>query len=512
MRTRLGRKPARVRPMGSVYVRMAAAMAVVVAVAALAYLSWTQAENSANVESKVLTEARTLAIEMQAVWDYVDDAQTRINTNSDGTYDFKGVYCSVAGKGIAKRFTRNAEGYTIRYVRRDPRSGTDVPDPFEEAALERFAAGTATEHYRMDTVEGEPVFRYVSLLRVEHNCLDCHGEPAGSIDRTGYLREGMAYGDVAGAVSITIPIAAYEAEAQEGLEHSVAFFCLLAIAIVAVLFWMLHRLVSVPLESANEQLRSESKQKSDFLAVMSHELRTPLASIISFADLWERMPQQRSAEERRLVDEIKQNSAVLLNMVNNSIDVARLDAGRFELTFEEVDLTDVVGAVFASADPIAKSRGVALTKSVDASVPLIWSDWEAVRKVLLNLVGNAVKFTPAGGSVSVAVAPGERPGWVSMEVRDTGCGIDPADQESVFRKFSQAPACDGGDHQAAGGSGLGLFVVRSLAEQLGGSVELESALGEGCRFTVSLPVEGPATAGSDAKREEEVRGEDPSCR
>lgn len=470
-----------------VYIRMACAMVVVVALSALVFITWTQAERAENVEKRVLTEARTLAVEMQAVWDYVDDSQNRININSDGTYDFKGVYCSVAGKGIAKRFTRNSEGYSIRYVRENPRTGSDVPDELEAKALALFERSSADEFYAMSTQDGQPVFRYISRLTMGHNCLDCHGDPAGSIDQVGFIREGMKFGDVAGAVSITIPIAAYEAESRESMQQSVAFFCMLIIAIVFVLFWMLRRWVSTPLEQANEQLRQESRQKSDFLAVMSHELRTPLSSIISFTDLWERMPQARTDEERKLVEEIKQNSTVLLNMVNNTIDTARLEAGRFEFTFDEVDLSDVVGAVFASADTIAQTREIRLEKCIDPETPLIWSDWEAVRKIMLNLVGNALKFTPAGGRIWVQVRPeNDR---VLLKVGDTGCGVSSEDVERIFGKFLQGHSSEGEAAGNPGGSGLGLFVVRSLVEQLGGTIELDSELGRGSIFTVHLPVD-----------------------
>lgn len=486
-----------------VYIRMAFAMAAVVALSALIYLTWTQAERAENVETRVLTEARTLAVEMQAVWDYVDDSQNRININSDGTYDFKGVYCSVAGKGIAKRFTRNSEGYSIRYVRNNPRTGTDAPDELEAKALALFERGSADEFYAMSTQDGQPVFRYISRLTMGHNCLECHGEPAGSIDQVGFIREGMKFGDVAGAVSISIPIAAYEAESRESMQQSVAFFCVLIITIVVVLFWMLRRWVSVPLEQANEQLRQESRQKSDFLAIMSHELRTPLSSIISFTDLWERMPQTRTDKERKLVEEIKQNSTVLLNMVNNTIDTARLEAGRFEFTFDEVDLSDVVGAVFASADTIAQARGIHLEKSIDPATPLIWSDWEAVRKIMLNLVGNALKFTPEGGRIWVQVKPDSD--RVRFEVGDTGCGISAEDAKHVFGKFLQGHPNEGETAGTPGGSGLGLFVVRSLVEQLGGTIELDSELGCGSVFTVSLPIDSRRTESGESWHEENAK-------
>ncbi len=474
-------------------IRVACLAVAVVAVAAVVYLAWSQSYQEEAVRGKALAEARTLNLEMQAVWDYIDDSQPLINVNDDGSYSFKGVYCSVAGKAIAKRFTRDSEGYVIRYVREDPRSGTDVPDEFEAEALARFEEGAATEHYGVSSVDGQPVFRYASRLVLKRNCLQCHGEPAGEPDVTGFLKEGMSEGDLAGCVSMVIPLGSYEAEAHTELAVSLAFFFCLATAIVVVVAFALRRWVARPLETANAQLQDESEEKSNFLAIMSHELRTPLSSIIAFTDIWERSPRAKDPDERKLVQEIKENSVVLLDMVNNTIDVARLEAGRFEVQCDEVDLVDVVNAVFAVAEPLAIKQGIVLGKSVDPGIPIMRSDWEALRKIIMNLVSNALKFTERGGSVEVSArlanAGDEDEGGALavIAVADTGCGIDPDDHARIFSRFTQASAAASG----RGGSGLGLFLAKNLAERLGGSIAVESAPGKGSTFTVVVPIVCP---------------------
>lgn len=466
----------------------------VVAVAAGLYLAWAQANQEAAVRSKVLAEARTLNVEMQAVWDYIDTAQTAINTNADGSYDFKDVYCAVAGKGIARRFTMNSEGYVIRYVRENPRSSTDVPDEFEAVALRRFESGEASEHYEMTMFEGAPAFRYASALTIKLNCLECHGEPAGEKDVTGFIKEGMQMGDLAGAVSMVIPVEVYEAEARADMVRSLLFFVVLAIAIALVIGFALRRWVAAPMERANEQLQSENEEKSNFLAIMSHELRTPLSSIIAFTDIWEKSPRAKEPDEEKLVREIKDNSVALLNMVNNTIDVARLEAGRLEVQVDDVDVVDVLNAVFAVAEPLAMKQGVTLTKMIDRGVPVMRSDEEALRKIVLNLVGNALKFTDEGGSVSVDVRLGESERMVIIRVADTGIGIAKRDHEQVFRKFTQA-----GSQKTFGsaGSGLGLFLVKSLAEKLGGCVAVDSEPGRGSVFTVEVPVASAESTADD---------------
>lgn len=484
--------------------RVVLVIAVIVGVAGAAYLAFCDHAEQRDVEAKVLAEARTLNKQMMAAWDYIDDAQTAINTDRDGAYDFKNVYCAVAGKGIARRFTQTSDGYVIRYVRENPRTGSDAPDAFEQRALNHFTVGGSTEYYEMADFNGEPVLRYSSVLTVRNNCLECHGGPAGEKDVTGFIKEGMEIGDVAGAVSMVIPLGSYVREAAADKMRSVAFFVVLALLIAVSLSLVLRRWVAVPLERANEQLAHENEDQSNFLALMSHELRTPLSSIIAFTDIWEKSGRTRDAEEERLVGKIKESSSMLLNMVNNTIDVARLEAGRLALQIDEVDVVDVVGAVAAVAEPLAVKQGVSLAKAVDPVVPVMRTDGEALRKILLNLVGNALKFTDEGGTVAVSVKLVPDGTQVQMGVADTGCGIAPEDCVRIFNKFSQA-AASGAPGSKAAGSGLGLYLVKSLAERLGGKVRVESTVGVGSTFTVIVPVESVDEQGDN-------RDEDSACR
>lgn len=469
-------------------VKVALVIVVIVAAAGAVYLAFCDSAQQAEVEAKVLAEARTLNKQMLAAWDYIDDAQIAINTDKDGSYDFKNVYCAVAGKGIARRFTQAADGYVIRYVRENPRSGTDVPDEFEQRALNHFSVGGSAEYYEVTAMDGTPVLRYSSVLTVRNNCLECHGGPAGEKDVTGFIKEGMEMGDVAGAVSMVIPLESYVREAAEDKTRSLAFFVVLALLIAVSLSLVLRRWVAAPLEEANRRLASENEEQTNFLALMSHELRTPLSSIIAFTDIWEKSDRARDAEEERLVGKIKESSSALLNMVNNTIDVARLEAGSLALQIDETDLVDVVGAVFATAEPLALQQSVALSKSIDPAIPVMRTDGEALRKVLLNLVGNALKFTPSGGSVAVEARLEDGGKRVRLSVTDTGCGIALEDLGRIFEKFSQVSVKDVSGRKAAG-SGLGLYLVRNLVERLGGEAQVQSEAGKGSTFIVFVPVE-----------------------
>ncbi len=148
------RKPPSLRTLS---LRVAVVIAVIVGAAGAVYLVWCDGAEQCEVETKVLAEARTLNKQMTAAWDYIDDAQTAINTDKDGSYDFKNVYCAVAGKGIARRFTQTSDGYVIRYVRENPRTGADAPDGFEQRALNHFTVGGSSEYYEMSEANGAPV-------------------------------------------------------------------------------------------------------------------------------------------------------------------------------------------------------------------------------------------------------------------------------------------------------------------------------------------------------------------
>ena len=462
------------------------------------YSLWSNVEQREASEAKVLGEARLLADQMGAAWDYVDSAQDAINYNSDGRYDFKGVYCSVAGKSIALNFTRNTD-CVVRYTRENPRTGPDAPDAFEAKALEAFGEG-AEEYYGVAEVDGESVFRYLRAIPVKYGCLSCHGEPAGELDETGFPREGYQLGDLAGAVSLMIPMKAFEQEAADRALANVGLFAVLALVIVvcaAVVNVVLSRQgraveaangkleeANAHLARANDALKAESEYKSTFLATMSHELRTPLASTIALIDLWERERGDGPLSDVEVMDEIRRNSASLLSTINNTLDAASLEANRYRVDLAPLDVLDVVNAVEQTVAPLASEKHVDFSVEMEPALPLVVTDPAIVHKVLMNLLSNAVKFTEAGGSVHLSVSIDEGEGRLVMRVSDTGIGIPEDELDTVFERFRQA---DSSISRRYGGSGLGLALVKEMAELLGGWAKVESRVGEGSVFEVSVP-------------------------
>lgn len=237
-------------------------------------------------------------------------------------------------------------------------------------------------------------------------------------------------------------------------------------------------------DCARERAEAASRAKSEFLANMSHELRTPLNAILGFSEMI--FSNAVGANPVRYADYAKlvhQSGSHLLALVNDILDLAKIESGRFELRDTDMDVTRLIAETAQLMADRAGAAGLTLVTDIAGDIPVVRADERAIRQILINLLSNAVKFTPRGGEVVMfcRTAPG---GEVLFGVRDTGIGIDPDDQLRVFQSFGQ------GRHDVAvaeKGTGLGLTIVKGLAEAHGGSVELRSRVGEGTCVTVTLP-------------------------
>ncbi|TAJ99870.1 MAG: response regulator [Chloroflexota bacterium] len=238
------------------------------------------------------------------------------------------------------------------------------------------------------------------------------------------------------------------------------------------------------LSATVEALRSASQAKSDFLASMSHELRTPLNAIIGFSDLMRREAGDADANVTvplEWVEHIRRGGIHLVELVNDVLDLSRVEAGRLELDREAVEVQGAVAESVAGLRPLADRKGLAIELSVAAG-DAIDADRGRLRQILYNLLSNAIKFTPEGGRITVEGGRAENE--YRLAVVDTGVGIAADEQAVVFDEFRQV----GGGGQRSEGSGLGLALTRRLVEAHGGRMELESTPGVGSRFTVVLPL------------------------
>ncbi len=238
------------------------------------------------------------------------------------------------------------------------------------------------------------------------------------------------------------------------------------------------------LERLNGKLEKETRFKSDLLSMVNHELRTPLTSIITFAQISRESCPPDRASERHSWEEIEKNSQILLAMINDMLDIARSDAGSIKAACEPMDLGDIVSAVRNTMTPLARKYQVAFRTQVASDVPLVNGDFEKTQRMLENLASNAIKFTPDGGVVELRVDVDEADGGVRLRMVDDGIGIAPEDHERIYERFFQV---DSTSTRKYNGSGLGLALVREYAAIQGFAVSVESALGRGSTFTITVP-------------------------
>jgi PAS domain S-box-containing protein len=238
------------------------------------------------------------------------------------------------------------------------------------------------------------------------------------------------------------------------------------------------------LETENRRIQEASRMKSEFLANMSHELRTPLNAILGFSEvLHDGVVPTSSPRHQECLGDIIKSGRHLLQLINDVLDLAKVEAGKVEFQPEEIDLQMVVEEVMSIVRAIAAAKNIAMGSSIDPALRGIFLDPARLRQILYNFVSNALKFTPANGSVVVrAVAEGEEN--LRLEVEDTGPGIAPEDLGRLFVEFQQL---EGGAARQHGGTGLGLALTKRLAEAQGGSVGVRSTVGQGSVFYAVLP-------------------------
>ena len=542
-------------------------------VAFAAFIVWSFYEQGKYAEERMLAEARVLDTSVNATWQFIDYEQNNINRDRDGVYNFKGIYCSLVGKSVGEIFSRDTGyEYQLRYVRENPRSAHDNPDEFELASLRSFGpeGSDSNEAYCITKDDsGEEVFRYVGAIYLTENCMDCHGGPIGEVDVTGFVKEGMNEGDLAGAVSITMPTGGYRAAANANIIRTgmlLALFLCLALVTSAVFF---RRNVILPIESladsldeigkgnlsaqpvyigktkelaefaqgvsnmsaeldalynaleekvaqrteqykeanrqiehqrkqlaranamlveTNAKLKDENEYRTSIVSILSHELRTPLTAIIAYVDVYERTRSGKVDEEAdECIGKIKSHSQLLLEMINNVLDLARIEAGDVQVSREPIDIVDLMDEIESLTKSLAIKKKLRFDFEIQGEIPIFAGDWYQLERILLNLTSNAVKFTDEGGMVRVLTHYEFGSEKILFEVSDTGIGISSEDIVSIFDRFTQV---DASITRKYGGSGLGLSLVKKTLDLLGGSVEVESELGKGSVFTVSVPAPG----------------------
>ncbi|MEX0793303.1 MAG: ATP-binding protein [Pirellulaceae bacterium] len=247
--------------------------------------------------------------------------------------------------------------------------------------------------------------------------------------------------------------------------------------------------VSAKIQSQQELVRARdaaeaaARSKSEFLANMSHEIRTPMTAILGYTDiLADEAELSESSFQRNALRTIQDNGRYLLTLLNDILDISKIEAGGLEIDWQDCPLHDLIQHVYSLLSPRAKEKEIELTLTISEDVPLlVRSDWTRLRQILINLLGNAIKFTSRG---FVRVTIGYEQGWLTAEVFDTGIGISEEQLGRLFQPFSQA---DASTIRRFGGTGLGLYIASRLAEMMRGSIDVESEEEVGSKFTLRLP-------------------------
>ncbi len=255
--------------------------------------------------------------------------------------------------------------------------------------------------------------------------------------------------------------------------------------------------VEIELRQSNEKLKELDQLKTDFLSSVSHELRTPLTSILGFTSIIKKrfdntlLPLMNTEEKKttRAVRQVQENLDIIIsegqrltNLINEVLDIAKMEAGRTEWKCEEIDIYQVVQKALAATRPLFQQKGLFLTTDLEAGQPPLYGDGDRLLQVFINLLSNGMKFTEEGGvNISVARHNGTN---ILVKIIDTGIGINPAEQDKVFEKFKQVGDTLTGKPQ---GTGLGLSICKEIVEHHGGQIWVESAPGQGCSFCFTLP-------------------------
>ena len=328
----------------------------------------------------------------------------------------------------------------------------------------------------------------------------------------GALEPGSVTVASAPVANVRVPLVVEVGHAQHGRVLRTSLWMLGVIAVVTLLIVLARERRQTyhlaarteELERLYEEVARSNRMKSEFLANVSHELRTPLNAVVGFVEmLRDGVYGELSPRQALPVDRIAGSATHLRQLVDRLLDIAKIAAGRLEVTPETIVLRPFVLDVASEMESLVAERGLALSIAIGPSLPKVQSDRTHLRQILINLIGNAVKYTPSGGievrartidgsgGEDSADKPPRTDGeWIALQVCDTGVGIAPADTERIFDEFEQVNAGARTD-SARRGTGLGLAISRRLARLLGGDLTVASELGRGSVFTVWLPI-GPA--------------------
>jgi signal transduction histidine kinase len=293
-----------------------------------------------------------------------------------------------------------------------------------------------------------------------------------------------------------------------GISYNTQMFAVISIAkgwlYVAItsllLYWLIRRYEAgrkkaVEIEIAKETAEAASRAKSDFLAYMSHELRTPLNSILGFSELLRNIPQNDPELIKRYAGLIYESGDHILSLISDVLDMSKIEAGKLELKIERCEVRELIASCLNLFSETADKRGLKIAVDMDKEAQSVTGDRIRIKQVLFNLVGNALKFSPDGGKISVGVKM-TNGGFIEFSVTDTGSGISAEDRRKLFQPFNQLESAD---YKNIKGTGLGLSISKNIVEMHGGKIWVESEVGEGSTFFFTIPQNRNTDGGIDER-------------
>ena len=403
---------------------------------------------------------------------------------------------------LDKRISSQGTGMQARLYSDFPfpsRKDGGARDDFEREALRQLRLFPDQPFYRFENFQGRPSLRYAVADRMEAGCVSCHNSRPDSPKKDWKL------GDVRGVLEIVRPLDSVIAQTYAGLRNIFALMAVIGLVGLSSLALVFSRLrqSSMELEQRASALESEitvrrrtemelrkakdaaeaaSIAKSQFLSNMGHELRTPLNAIIGYAELIrDNIYGEVSEKIREVLQRVDKNGRHLLGLINQVLDISKMETGRLTVSLGDYSMEQVVQTVLTALEPLAAEKHLALKITVPPDLPVGRGDERRLTQVFLNLVGNAIKFTEAG-EIKVEVQTSDDAFLVS--VTDTGPGIAAADQQRIFETFGQIDT----SNTRKGGTGLGLAISKRIVELHGGYIWVESRLGEGSTFWFTMPI------------------------
>lgn len=489
-------------------------------------------------------KAKLIAEELETTRNYLASAlqDSNVEINKKTKYFIP----AVAGYAIGIRFEKKT-GYIIKQTSLQYRNKNNKPDAFEEKMLlEMEKNPDISEYWANDVINGKRVERYLYALYIKEDCLLCHGprEKAPEFIRENYdIGYDYKVGELRGAISVIIP----KEIAERRFAVHVVFFiivCSVSIVLVVAIIFLTTRKFMRPIErltdtvsaiiktgdfstmvdissrdevgqlgkafnelsnkcqctystleqkiaektahlqKINVELERANKMKSEFLANMSHELRTPLNAIIGFAEvLRDKICGDLNEEQMEFVKDVHSSGQHLLQMINDILDLSKIEAGKMTLQYEVFSVPEAIEDVYNILKGLANKKNLQLKTSIQSNVGAIEADRVKFKQILYNLLSNAIKFTPQNGGITIDASIVND--QLQISVSDTGIGMKPEDQNKVFREFWQADSSFARKYE---GTGLGLALSKKIIELHNGNIWFTSEYGRGSTFYFSLPL------------------------